>query len=145
MKKTFLSMLRPDFIEQQESERNEEQQMSMTTDTETERRNNLSLSSDYTTSSTMSFMNSNIFLDAGTNVLMAEPKDMEDAEVISQAIHANKAIIVMLDDLEEGMDLRILDFLKGVCYVYDIMPRQLKTENKFLIDPLFKRSNQSFR
>jgi hypothetical protein len=93
----------------------------------------------------MSFMNSDVFVDDGSNVLIASPHDMEDAEVIAEAIHANKAVIVMLDDLEKGMDQRILDFLNGVCYTYKIVPRQLKAEKKYVIDPLHKRSNRTFR
>jgi len=133
-------------MDQQETERNEEQTMTTNTPSnmETERRNNLSLSSDYS-SQTLSFLNSDVFMDDGSNVLIATPRDMEDAEVVSEAIYANKAVIVMLDDLEKGMDQRILDFLNGVCYVYGIMPRQLKTENKYVIDPMYKRTNQSYR
>ncbi|MCU7666911.1 cell division protein SepF [Bacillus thuringiensis] len=140
MKNTLLNMLRPGFMEQQELEKKEESNVSM----ETVRRNNLSLNSEYP-SQDLNFLNSNVFVDEGSNVLIAAPHDMEDAEVIAEAIFANKAVIMMLDELEAGMDQRILDFINGVCYVYGIAPRQLKEEKKFVIDPMHKRSTKSFR
>lgn len=132
-------MLRPNFMEQ-EAERKEEQSIPM----ETVRRNNLSLNTEYPTQD-MNFLNSDVFVDEGSNVLIAAPRDMEDAEIVSEAIFANKAVIVMLDELEAGMDQRILDFLNGVCFVYDIAPRQLREEKKFVIDPMHKRSSSNYR
>lgn len=132
-------MLRPNFAEQQDTERKEDN-----TAMDTTRKTNLSLNSEYP-SVNMNFLNSDVFIDEGTNVLIAMPRDMEDAEVIAEAIYANKAVIVMLDELKEGMDQRILDFINGVCYTFGIVPRQLKEEKKFVIDPMHKRSTRTYR
>lgn len=87
------------------------------------------------------FMDSAVFTVSTNSIYYAEPRDFEDAEIITEAIEKGKIVIMRLDNMEEGMDKRVLDFISGYCLAYKILPLKTSYESQWIIDPQNKRSN----
>lgn len=134
--KTFSSLLRPGTAEQ-EVERKDEFMEKNT--------NLLSEESIFNPDqtyqpSTYKFLDSEVFTLSTNSVYFAEPRDYEDAEIITEAIEAGKIVIMRLDNLEEGLDKRILDFVTGFCCAFKIIPLKTSIETQWIIDPKNKRT-----
>lgn len=88
------------------------------------------------------YLDSDVFTLSTNDVYYAEPKDYEDAEIITEAIEAGKIVIMRLDNLNEGMDKRVLDFVSGFCCALKILPLKTSIETQWIIDPNNKRSRK---
>jgi len=81
---------------------------------------------------------SDVFTNRSNQVKIVKPKTFDNAEVIGEAIKDGKVIILDLNKLETPLATRILDFITGVCFAYNIEPERVDTKI-FMIDPQHKR------
>ena len=83
-------------------------------------------------SKTVNVINTNV--NVQMKVALIIPEDYEDAKEICDSVKENKAVIVNLEKVENGLAQQIVDFLSGVCYALDGSLQ--KISNKiFLIAP----------
>jgi len=85
-----------------------------------------------------SLYESDVFTNKSQQVKIVKPKTFENAEVIGEAIRDDKVIILDLNKLDAPLATRILDFISGVCFAYNIMPEKVDSKI-FMIDPNHKR------
>jgi len=81
---------------------------------------------------------SDVFTNKSQQVKIVKPKTFENAEVIGEAIRDEKVIILDLNKLDAPLATRILDFISGVCFAYNIMPEKVDSKI-FMIDPNHRR------
>lgn len=79
-----------------------------------------------------------VFTNRSNQVKIVKPKSYENAEVIGEAIKDGKVIILDLNKLETQLATRILDFVTGICFAYNIEPEKVEAKI-FMIDPDHKR------
>jgi FtsZ-interacting cell division protein YlmF len=79
-----------------------------------------------------------IFINKSQQVRICKPKVYAHAETIGQAIKDNKIVILHMDDLDTNTATRILEFVYGICYAYEIEPENIDSKI-FMIDPGHKR------
>lgn len=81
---------------------------------------------------------SDVFTNRSNQVKIVKPKTFDNAEIIGEAIKDGKVIILDLNKLETPLATRILDFITGVCFAYNIEPEKVDAKI-FMIDPQHKR------
>ena len=138
-------MMRPGFMEEENNQNTpkDEVQPTIMESKKTQIDSNQTLSFDQLSSNVnFGMLNSEVFTNDSVNVKVAEPRDFDDAEVITEAIKANKTVIMFLDGLDTTLQQRIIDYIGGYCAAYGIKPEQMRTG--WVIDPKHKRT-QSFR
>lgn len=79
-----------------------------------------------------------VFINRSNQVKIVKPKSYDNAEVIGEAIKDGKVIILDLNKLETQLATRILDFVTGICFAYNIEPEKVEAKI-FMIDPQHKR------
>jgi cell division inhibitor SepF len=94
-----------------------------------------------TTKAKGSLYESDVFTNKSQQVKIVKPKTFENAEVIGEAIRDGKVIILDLNKLDAPLATRILDFISGVCFAYNIMPEKVDSKI-FMIDPDHKRKTR---
>ena len=53
------------------------------------------------------------------NVLVFEPTNFNDTRIAADALKASKAVLINYEKIEQSEQVRICDFMNGVCYVLD--------------------------
>lgn len=73
--------------------------------------------------------------ESSANIKIAEPREFEDAETITEAIKLGKIVIMYLDEVQPEDAQRILDFIAGYCHSRGIKPQEMKPDAQYLINP----------
>jgi cell division inhibitor SepF len=71
---------------------------------------------------------------ANPEVVFSSPKNIDEASYISDCIRQNKAVLVILEDVETRESQRIMDFISGVAHSADGDVTQA-TSRVFLVSP----------
>lgn len=81
-----------------------------------------------------------VFTNNSARVRICKPKTYEHVEVIGQEIKSGKVVILDMNRLDENLAMKILQFVYGICFAYDISPENV--DSKIIaIDPQHKRKN----
>lgn len=82
-------------------------------------------------------LKSEIFTNKDEVIKVTKPMNFSDSKYIAEVILSGRVVILILDELEENVAQRILDFIMGVCYSQNIAIECFE-ERKWLINPAHK-------
>ena len=71
---------------------------------------------------------------AMSNIMMYEPKNADDVQVVIDFLKTRESAIVNLDDVDPAVSQRILDFVSGAVYALNGRVNRIKG-NIFLLSP----------